>query len=153
MFVCAGTEVFHRQCAVAGGIETSVSHRQKQVIAGLRAKVHQLTADAQEAARLRTQIGDLERDLRTAKEDAHRALQALRRESSARRDAENDLVIARERIASERRLAAILELPPIQVTGPVSTPAVAAPTEPQEPIRDLDDAEQRFRLLELDPLE
>lgn len=155
-FALAGTEVFHRECAP--NIAQSIGTRQKLEIIRLRSE---LAAERQESARLRTAISDVqqqaERRLDAAANDALNARDRRANESRQTRQKlqtitslERDILIitkqrddARQDAAAARTETALLK-------------ALSAPpgTQPEEHTKeDRDDAEQRFSLLELDPLE
>lgn len=164
-FALAGTEVFHRECARS--IASSIGTRQKLEIVRLRG---QLASEQQEAARLRVAITDTHQaGERRLDEVKGRQLMSNLQNAEARRRRDESVaeteslryevrLIAKQRddakldaAAARTELALMQTLSGARTTAPA--PVTTTPQAPDPPKDELDDSEQRFALLELDPLE
>jgi len=162
-FILAGTEVFHRACARS--IADSIGTQRQLEIIRLR---QDLSATHQEAARLRAELADsrnaidraLDNQARVAG-DKEKSVRGQRDAATRRAERAQVLIDGAEdemrRAQKERdamrleRDAAFAELALLRALGPGQSATETSP-DVGPPGDDLDDAEQRFRLLELDGL-
>ncbi len=143
-FVLAGTEVFHRSCA--GNISNSVSVRQKNAILDAKRELIAANSDARQAS---NRVAEMEDELRVAREEIRRSTSELRQMGvtllSLRDGQRTEVNRMTEELAGVRRqrdnmAAQIRELQKVEPPTPTTS----------EENSDLDDAEKRSRLLELD---
>lgn len=148
-FLLAGTEVFHRECV--RNVETSIGNRNKLEIVKLRGEVCVLRQQDRAIHELERKLSNAQRTLGARDRELSRA-ERDRRDLEAERDA-----MQRERDNALREVLLLRTMSGALTTATPTAPATAVPPEkpastPESAETDLDDAEQRFRLLELDPL-
>lgn len=148
-FVLSGSEVFHRECVHL--IPESKYWKMKQEILRMRTEIEEERA---RAARLRTEVNDLERDVANMRESRNRERENAARFQRETLRASNDLQTSNDRAgrmrserdaAVARAEAAEREVALHRALGPVTQP-----TEPTPAKDDRDASEIRFSLLELD---
>jgi len=151
-FALAGTEVFHVQCV--SDIARSVGTRNRLHIVQLGRTNDHANARIVELQREIAAKDHAERDLRLARAELHQVNAKLKRLNRDMDEIVDDM--RRQRDVARAELALFQDLsgaresaPPVTTQTPVPTP-VDSPTGPANDQRD--DAEQRFSLLELDPL-
>ncbi len=151
----AETEVFHRACASL--VSQSIGTRLQLANIGLRRQVARLQAEASEATRLRTAIDDANRDARNVRAERDNLLRNLNRAMARNRELEDDAESRRryheQLVRDHVRLNSDLERLSSEVDRISRDHAARDPDSGSKQTTDLDDSEQRFRLLELDPLE
>jgi uncharacterized coiled-coil DUF342 family protein len=153
-FVLANTEVFHRSCA--GLVERSRSTKLALTNIELRRQVEVLRAEVAEVRRLRAAIDDANRDARAVRAERDTLERNLHRYANRNRELEamnDELVHETQTIRREsERIRARLDALSAEVAG-LAAASSGSSDSGAKTNDDLDDAAQRFRLLELDPLE
>lgn len=166
-FVIAGTEVFHRKTWCIQNIAASVGTERKLRIVELETMVGRLRNEARqdadrrldEQARIYNDVTcKLRRDL-DAQRSRDLAMDSARADQISRLTRERDQLAAELRrlhgeIALRQAIGSRADQPTTVTVTAVAISATPAPEIPPEPVTPAkDDAEQRFSLLELDPLE
>lgn len=146
-FVVAGTEVFHRGCVAARGTRTSIGNRRHQRLIALEAENMQLRDQAARAEAAEAEVRRLREQLETSRKsfdvvtrDRDRLIDneaEYRRQRNAALRERDEANAARD--AARRELALMQQLAQSQASPPAS----------EDPARQ-DEAQERFRLLELD---
>jgi hypothetical protein len=165
-FVLARTEVFHKQCAAAGGIARSHATKLRQELLLGKQDRERLREENRELMRRHeATIADLRRQLTYAREERENAIatkdlnvELVGRLHREKTQLEGELLNTRRALATtegqlSRALASRdLDVAARVITGTASTFAQTQPPDPAPPPTEekRDDAEVRFSLLELD---
>ncbi len=155
-FLIADTEVFHRACV--GLISQSLTTRLKLEVIELKRRLATALSDAADAARLRTAIDDANRDARNVRAERdtfERNLQRAQRRATEYRELAESLttrtdtvIAASDRVARENdQLRAERDR---LIAESVGRDVATAQGRKQKDPDQVDDAAERFRLLELD---